>query len=690
MKNLITISLTALVLSCGVKKDVDRSVVPQAGPAPTIQIGKPQSFTLDNGLKCFLVENHKLPKVSFSLSFERGPIMEGDQAGYLEIMGTLLGQGTTKRSKDQINEEVDFIGATLSTYSKGAYASSLSKHKEKVVEILADVILHPTFPQEELDKLITQSKSGIASSATDPSAISSNVGSKLIYGNMHPYGEITTEATIENIKREYIVSYYDKFFKPNAAHMVIVGDITLEEAKKLMNDNFTRWEKFPISTKKIQTPVAPEKTRVAFVDKPGAVQSLISISYPLDLKPSSPDVIKARVLNEILGGGGFSARLMQNIREDKAYTYGAYSTLSSDKEVGSFRAQASVRNEVTDSAIVEFLYEMNRIVNEKVTADELSLIKNKLNGSFARSLENPRTVARFALNIEKYNLAPDYYETYLQKLNAITVEDIQAMAKKYIRPENAVILVVGNKAEVAGKLGKFAANGKVEFYDNEGNPAISLEPAPEGMTAQTVIDNHLKAIGGREKLSTIKVLHSISSMNITGAPMEMEMVNVQVESEKTEDRKLLTTVSGMGQVFMTTKFDGKTGTDAGMMGNKTYEGKELEELINRTFIFGKLHFAKMGKISTLLGQEGNFYKLEIKDATGDVTYEYYNVKTGLLEKSIGTQDETTVETIVSDYMEVDGIKYAKTMKQVAGPQTIKITLKEVKTNSNVNVADFFK
>jgi predicted Zn-dependent peptidase len=242
------------------------------------------------------------------------------------------------------------------------------------------------------------------------------------------------------------------------SYLVIVGDISPEEAKTQAQKYFGTWAKGNVVGVKYKTPAEPSANQVAFVPVPGAVQSVIDVTYPIQLKPGTQEAITANVLNNILGGSGFQARLMQNLREDKAYTYGAYSSIDADEFVGSFSAGASVRNEVTDSSIVQFLYEMERMVNEPVADSTLSVVKNIMTGSFARSLERPQTIANFAYNIEKYGLPKDYYETYLQKLNAITAADVQALAKKIIRPKNCYITVVGNK-EIAEKLNVFAASG---------------------------------------------------------------------------------------------------------------------------------------------------------------------------------------------------------------------------------------
>ncbi|NQX99480.1 MAG: insulinase family protein, partial [Flavobacteriales bacterium] len=344
MKKIVSI-ICALTLVTGVfAQKLDRSKRPVAGAAPEIKLGKIESFTLANGLKVFVVENHKLPKVAYSLTLDVDPVMEGDMAGYISTTGELLGRGTTNRTKQKIDEEIDFIGATLSTRAGGAYGSSLKKHQDKLLAIMSDVIMNAKFTQEELDKIKKQTISGLASAKDNPDAIATNVKSVLLYGNKHPYGEITTGKTVEKITLEKCKEYYTTYFRPNVSYMAVVGDITVEEAKKNVEKYFGSWKKGDVPTHKYRTPQAPAKTTVAFVHKEGSTQSVINITYPINLKHNSPDVIKAKIMNSILGGSA-TARLFMNLREGHGFTYGAYSRIRASQLVGNFNANAKVRNE---------------------------------------------------------------------------------------------------------------------------------------------------------------------------------------------------------------------------------------------------------------------------------------------------------------------------------------------------------
>ena len=374
------IAVAGLLIAGTSYGQLDRSIVPSPQPAKEIKIGQPDVFKLSNGLTVLIVENNKIPKISFQLSSDLGANQEGDKAGSIMITGELMGSGTTNRSKDVLDEEIDFMGADLSTWSSGIYIAGTKKHMEKCAEIMADVLLNPTFPASELERLKEQNISALASSKTSPGAISSNVSGAVNYGLNHPYGEIMTEKTVENITMDDVKAYYSKVFQPQISYLVIVGDAKASEIKPIVEKYFGSWAKGNAAKKTFPKVHMPHGNHVSFSPQEGAVQSSINVTFPVDLKPGDSDVMAATVMNQILGGGGFGARMMQNLREDKAYTYGCYSSLKSDEIIGSFSTTGSFRTEVTDSALTEILGEIKRITQTEVTDEELKLIKASMAG----------------------------------------------------------------------------------------------------------------------------------------------------------------------------------------------------------------------------------------------------------------------------------------------------------------------
>ncbi len=671
-----------------------RSAPPVAGPAPRIKMGKAEQFRLDNGLQVIVVENRKLPRVSYQLFVDAPSIHERSTAGAIQLAGDMLNKGTASKKKSDIDESIDYIGATLRTSASGMYAASLKRHNTALLEVMSDVLLNPSFPQEEFDKLVKQYNSNLAQSKDDPSSLSRNISNQVVYGKNHPYGESMTEETLANITIADAKAYYKDYFKPNISYLIIVGDISLNEAKPMVEKYFGKWEASSnVINKTYKTPVPPNGATVDFVNKSGAVQSVINITYPVDLKPGTPDVIKSSVMNTWLGAGVyFGNRLNQNLRETNAYTYGARSSLNTDKEVGYFAAGASVRNEVTDSSVIEFMNEFKYLRNTRIDEAELQKVKNVLSGAFGRSLESPETIARFALNTARYKLPADYYSTYLEKLQRVTADDVMAMAKKYIRPNNAHIVVVGNKDEVADKLVPFAKSGKVNFYDYKGNLLkMDDEVIPAGVTAKTVVEDYINAIGGRKKLEAVKSFEAEMATEMQGMALKLELFQM------TPDKYALFVSMG-GNVMQAEVMNGDKGLVSGMGNSKKVEGAEMENMKDKAITFPELTYAEAGVKMDLKGIEMiegiKAYKIETTSPKGSKETHFYDVKTSLKIHTISTEEEGGQKMVstraLSNYKDVDGILFPHTMTVTnsAMPMPMKMETKSIKINGDIDQSVF--
>jgi len=688
MKKIISIFFANIFLVLSLSAQVDRSIQPEPGPAREIQLGKFETFTLRNGLQVIVVENRNVPVVSFSIRLNRDPIIEGDAKGYVGLAGSLMREGTKNRNKQQIDEEVDFIGASLSTSSTGMFGSSLKRHQETLLELMADILLNPTFPEEELQRSITQTRSGIEASRNEANFIAGNISTVTRFGD-HPYGEVQTPEHLDNITTDLLRKYYETYFRPNIAYLVIVGDIDKAEAQKLTKKYFSKWEKGKVPTATYPAPKAPEGNRVAFGSRTGATQSVVRITYPLAFTPGNPDAIKASVMNNVLGGGSFFGRLMQNIREDKGWTYGSYSNLSADRLIGSFSAWAEVRNSVTDSTVVEILGEMRRLIEEPIEESTLELVKNFMSGNFGRSLERPQTIAEFAYNIKRYNLPEDYYATYLQKLNAVTVEEVQEMARKYLKPDNAIIVVAGNIDEVPETLKKFSATGEVELFDPFGRPAAPPQAVSDDITAQNVIEAYIAAIGGAGKLSAVEDVHQSLSMNMQGMALDVEI------KQKAPDMFSFTLLMG-GNVMQQQVYDGQRGVASGMGQRQELTGDDLEQMRLQATLFPELQYDKLGYTMEIAGIENvngeETYRLRMTNPLGKISFDYYSLATGLKIRSQQSQEtpmgEITVISDYADYQNVDGVLFPHLLKQQMGPQTLEMKVSKVKVNSGLGKDDF--
>ncbi len=654
MKKIICGTILALLVTGGYAQ-VDRTKAPPPGPAPKITLGKYESFTLKNGLKVIVVENHKLPKVTYTLVVDADPTLEGNKAGYVSAFGEMLGRGTATRTKAQIDEESDMIGASLFPNSGGIYGSTLKKNNEKLLELMADIILHPSFPQEEFDKVINRSKDALESNKTDAGAIAGNLTSKAVYGKNHPYGDIETDSTLANIKLQDVKDYYAKTFMPNISYLAIVGDITKAEAQPLIEKYFGEWAKGTPTKIKLTNPIPPSNPEITMNDRPGSQQSTLRFVYPVQNTVGGPDFLKLRLLNNVLGGGA-TGRLFMNLREKHGYTYGAYSSISADENVGQFTASADVRTEVTDSAIFQFISEFNKIATGGVTADELQSAKNELTGSFAIGLEDPQTVARFAINIDMYKLPKDYYENYLTNLNAVTLEDVNAAAAKYILPFNYHIVIVGDRAKIEKKILKYDTDKKITFLDPFGYPAAELKSAPSGVTVQTVMDSYITSIGGKDAISKIKDATGTGKINSPFGALDYKQINKYPNKSY-----VLITVPAYGSQEII--FNGTAGRSQGLNGTVNYDEKMIKDANADAMFAYEMDLTASGIQATLLGVdliEGkDAYKVELTYPSGKKGYAWYSTKTNLKIRTatIEVTDEGSKEEITSfsDYRPVNGV-----------------------------------
>lgn len=668
------LGILVMLLATGITfAQVDRSKLPASGPAPEIKIGEAESFTLANGLKVFVVKNTKLPRVSFTLVFDRDPILEGDKAGLSTFIGDMMMGGTKNRTKDQLDQEIDFIGASLSASATSVSASSLKKHQGKVLELMADVLFNPVFPEAELEKLKKQSLTGLATTKDDPQAISSRLSRAVLYGKNHPYGESQTEQTTKNITLDDVKAYYQTYFKPNIAYLAIVGDIEKAEAQRVVNQYFGAWKKGVVPTFTYPMPVRAAKQAVALVDRSSSVQSVIDVTQPVAMKIGDPDYISSRLLNQILGGGSAS-RLFMNLREDKGFTYGAYSSIEADKLVGNISASASVRSEVTDSAVYEFVYEIKNLVEKGVTQEELDKAKAELAGGFGRSLEQPGTVATFALNTARYNLPKDYYATYLQKLNAYTVADINATAKRLIEPDKFIITTVGNGAEIKEKLAQF---GEVVEYDIMGEPAKQLV-AEADMTAEKVLENYLTAIGGADKVAAIQTAKISMDANVMGTALTIAFMY------DSQNGRYGQKLSIAGNVMQKTTIANGKGSMSVQGNAMEMTPAQLAEAQLNSYLFPEAVYKTNGYTATLDGLKDvdgkPAYKVVIATASGAKLINYYAQDSGL---KIKYENPASGDTFYGDYQPMNGVLLPMSWT-IKSPQ-IPVPLEAKVTSLQVNV-----
>jgi zinc protease len=681
MKTKIASLIALFLTTVAINAQIDRSTMPKPGPDPVVKLGKPIKFTLDNGLKVIMVENHKLPRVSANLSIDNKPYLEGDIAGVSGMMGSLLGRGTKSISKDDFNEKVDFYGANISFFSSGAFGSSLTKYFPEILGLMADGMQNPVFSKEEFDKELQVTLDNLKSNEKSVTSAARRVENVLTYGRNHPFGEFTSKESVEKITLENVINNYNTYYKPNNAYLVIEGDIDPKATKALVKDLFSGWQKGEIPTYEIPETKNVSNTEINFINMDNAVQSEIAIINNVDLTLGDDDYYAALLANNILGGGG-TARLFMNLREDKGYTYGSYSSLRQNRYAGTFRATASVRNMVTDSSVVELQKEINKMRYKKVSAEELENSKEEYIGGFVMDVQKPRTVANFALNIERYNLPEDFYENYIKNIKAVTLDDVQNAAIKYFRGDQARIVITGKGIDVLKNLEN--TDYVIKYFDKEGNPTVKPPmtlPIPAGMTAENVVEKYIKAIGGKDKVDAIKTTMIVSNATIQGTPLVMTM-------KSSAPNKTLQEIAVMGNVMQKSVFNGETGYQSARGQKMDMQQVQIDEAKANLVPFSDMAYKK-GTLDRIEPIDGvNYYVVQFND-----TEVFYDMKTGLKAKEVKTVKtpdgkEVKVPTTFGNYKAVNGVLFPYAVGIKSGPMDLNFEVKEIKVNEGVTDADF--
>lgn len=693
MKQLLSILI--LIVPTLIWAQIDRSVRPAPGKAPQINIKDSEVFTTANGITVILSENHKVPKVSFDLVMGADPQLEGSKAGLSDLAGSLIMSGTSNRDKDALDNEIDYIGARIAADKNSIYLSCLTKHMDKGLTLMSDILMNANFPESEFERIVKQNESGLKSTQASPGAMAANALSKSTYPATHPYSEVMTEATLNNITRADVIEFFKRNFTPKGSYLVVVGDIDRATTEKMVNQYFGSWN----GGMAFKNPSLKNKelngNQVYFVKKPGAVQSVIYVAFPVDIRPGSPDQIGVTVLNNILGGGAFGNRLMQNLREDKAYTYGCRSAIDIDEHGSLFTASGNFRNDVSDSAITEILAEIERITNGYVTDEELNLTKSSMAGGFARALENPQTVARFARNIKKYNLPKDYYQTYLKKLEAINKEDILTMAQKYFNPKNLNIIVVGNE-EILERLMPFDSDQKIEMLDAFGNEA--KETKPSDITADQLIERYVLAMTNASTMKTaaktlkkVKTVTTITELTSAQVPIPLKMTQIWSAPNK-EGMKL----EGQGMTLQRSFFDGEKGGSSSMQaGKETLTDEEISAKQKTQGLIPEMNYKTSGMTYEMVGIEEvngkDAYVLKTNDGQKE-SFDYYDKTTLMKVKTVSTQERegesVTSEMTYGDYEPINGVMFAKTMSMSVGPLSFDGKISSITVNEKVDLAPY--
>lgn len=697
MKKLLLIILGISISLFGfTQKKIDRSKAPKPGPAPTITINDPAIFKLENGITILVVEDHKLPRVAATLSIDKGPVVEGIKAGVNKLMGQMLGEGTKNTPKDQFDERIDFMGANVSFNASGGYASSLSRYFDSTFKLMAEAIKDPAFESESLEKLKSMAITDLKSKDKNASAISERVVSALNFGKSSAQGEFETEESIQGITVADINNAYREGITPSRCYITFVGDINADSAKLMTERAFGSWQGVRLGIPEAANADTLITAEIDFIDVPSAVQGEIFVGNLIKNPLSNPEYHALMIANQILGGGAES-KLFMNLREKHGFTYGSYSKVGNSRFQSLFSANAQVRNEKADSAVMEILHEIENMRNGNITEEELQNAKAKYNGSIALAMENPENTALYASNILINNLPKDFYKIFLQKINAVTLEDVQRVSRTYFALDNCRIILVGSGSKILPNLSKLKL--PIRKYDRFANPIIdktsqSNDPKEQFnsksvITAASVILVYLKAIGGRPELRKLNTLKSTFTINMMG-------INLSGTDIKMAPNKRYTQIKMGDSLMMESIFDGTKGRRSQMGQANEIDQNEIKENLDNKGIIPQLFYLtsdyKIDYMGTERLDDQPVHKLKITKPSGKIAYEYYSVKSGFLMRDETTTSEDNSEVNVyidfGNYKPVGNLVLPYEITQVANDQQIIMKVNQIKINEDVTEDNF--
>lgn len=444
-------------------------------PVP-FQIPAAFETTLPNGLRVVIFDDDRLPLVSYRLAFFSGDAHDPKgHNGLTSAMVSMMTEGTEDYSSRELAEKIERLGAALGVSASDDFtivsASTLSMYSADILDLIAEVVFRPTFPEEELDLYRRNTVENLKYQRSQPNFLANEQTSRILYGT-HPYATIAPKPSdVEKLKREDLVKLHRARLIPNNAVLVVVGNVDRDELLKKLEGHFGDWPKGDVPS--VEDPQLPLRTKrtITIVDRPGSAQSNIVLANR-GVKRTHPDYFPLLVMNQVLGAGA-SSRVFMNLREEKGYTYGAYTRMDMKRLAGDIEATAEVRTSVTGDSLKEFFYELNRIRDERVPDEELTDAKNYLTGVFPLRAETQEGMTGLIVNQQLYGLPADYLQSYRDNVAAVTADDVQRVAREHIQPETIAIVLVGDAGEILPQVKEFAAD--IEVFDTEGHPKVLSE-----------------------------------------------------------------------------------------------------------------------------------------------------------------------------------------------------------------------
>jgi predicted Zn-dependent peptidase len=526
---------TVLLAFSSVGSALAQQAPPPALPLDAVDFPDYEEVTLSSGAKVLIVENHEQPVVTVNLRIKSGSAYDPDgRGGLASLTAAMLNKGTMSRDARQIAESIDFIGASIGAGAgedwTSVTATTLTEFLDEALEIMADMVINPTFPQAEFDIERKRLLTGLQVELSQPEAVASRRFIEHVYGE-HPYGNLITEESLQSIGRADMVEFHRKNYRPDNALFVVAGSVEHDEIVQKLKRHFGGWEPAPVEDVAMSAPPTRGERTIHFYHKPGSVQAVIRIGHLMPPATHS-DWVALDVGMQVLGGGSTSW-LFQVLRQEKGYTYGSYASAAKRIDRGTFQAYAEVRNEVADSSMTEMLGLIERIRSEPAPDADLELAKDFLTGSFPRQIETPQQVAGQVATARMRGLADDYLETYRERVAAVSAAEVQRVAAEHLQPDKALVVVVGDATEIYDKVAPF---GAVMLFDVEGNPT-------------TLAGLAVKAAAFTFDATGIQATTLVYSLNFQGNPVGE--ITTQVSRESLDGRDVVRSKTAGGAMTMT-------------------------------------------------------------------------------------------------------------------------------------------
>jgi zinc protease len=531
----LNIAGTFIIALSGVGSALAQQAPPDALPLRAVDFPDYEEVTLENGARVLIVENHEQPMVTVNLRIPSGTAYDpAGKGGLASVTASMLNKGTTGRSATQIAESIDFIGASIGAGAgedwTSATATTLTEFLDDALEIMADMVINPTFPEDEFEIERKRLLTGLQVELSQPDAVATRRFIEEVYGD-HPYGNVISKESVESISRADMAEFHSKYYRPDNALFVVAGSVEREDIVRKLERHFAGWEPAPVADITMAAPPARGERQIRFYHKPGSVQAVIRIGHLMPPATDS-DWIALDVARQVLGGGS-TAWLFQILRQEKGYTYGSYATTDKRIDRGYFQAYAEVRNEVADSSLTEMLALIERIRTEPVPNADLKLAKDFLTGSFPRQIETPQQVAGQVATARLRGLPDDYLETYRDRVAAVDATEVQRVASKHLQPDKALVVVVGDATEIYEKVAPF---GAIQLFDVEGAPL-------------TLAALEVKAAAFTFDATGIRPTTLVYSLNFQGNPVGE--LTTQVTRESLDGRDVVRSKTTGGAMTMT-------------------------------------------------------------------------------------------------------------------------------------------